>query len=193
MSVATAPPISPVQQNMDLTSINTHPHLVHGRRAGPQIRDIREHLWPWRRWLTTLWQEFFFFFASIRRIPYGQNRDPLRGCRSVTRPCCSIPLLSLDRSGERSAKTTKRSAKYRCRSMQSRRFRQLDSRCPGHPEYRWDIGRGNHHGAARPRRRHQRRHGHRPGVAGLPATTRLSPALRICLTSMSTRFVEMDA
>jgi transketolase len=46
-------------------------------------------------------------------------------------------------------------------------FRQLDSRCPGHPEY----------GAARPRGRHQRRHGHRPGVAGRTLQQR-SPGFR---------------
>ena len=31
-------------------------------------------------------------------------------------------------------------------------FRQLDSRCPGHPEYRWTSRRRDHHRAARPGR-----------------------------------------
>ena len=47
-----------------------------------------------------------------------------------------------------------------------KRFRQLDSRCPGHPEYRWTSGRRDHHRAAGPGRGHQRRHGHRLEVAG---------------------------
>ena len=47
-----------------------------------------------------------------------------------------------------------------------KRFRQLDSKCPGHPEYRWTAGRGVHHRPAGHRHRHQRRHGHRRAVAG---------------------------
>ena len=45
-------------------------------------------------------------------------------------------------------------------------FRQLDSKCPGHPEYRWTSGVETHHRPARPGDRDQRRHGGRLGVAG---------------------------
>jgi len=47
-----------------------------------------------------------------------------------------------------------------------RRFRQLDSRCPGHPEYPPDVRRGNHHRAARAGGRDERRHGARGTLAG---------------------------
>ena len=42
-----------------------------------------------------------------------------------------------------------------------KRFRQLDSKCPGHPEYRWTSRRRDDHRPARPGRGQQRRHGHR--------------------------------
>jgi transketolase len=54
-----------------------------------------------------------------------------------------------------------------------RKFRQLDSKCPGHPEYRWTagvecttgpLGTGHRH-------RHQRRHGHRRPLARPPLST----------------------
>ena len=47
-----------------------------------------------------------------------------------------------------------------------KKFRQIDSKTPGHPEYRIDQWRGNHHRPAGTRRGHQRRHGHGPLVAG---------------------------
>ena len=48
-----------------------------------------------------------------------------------------------------------------------RRFRQLDSKAPGHP---MPLGfrRRDHDRSARPRRRHQCRHGHRPEMARQP-------------------------
>ena len=47
-----------------------------------------------------------------------------------------------------------------------KKFRQIDSKTPGHPEYRSDERRGNHHGPARAGRGHQRGHGHGAMVAG---------------------------
>ena len=47
-------------------------------------------------------------------------------------------------------------------------FRQLDSRCPGHPEYRWTSRRRDDDRAARPGRGQQRRHGASP-AAGMAA------------------------
>ena len=45
-------------------------------------------------------------------------------------------------------------------------FRQLDSKCPGHPEYRWTSGVETTTGPARTGDRDQRRHGGRLGLAG---------------------------
>ena len=47
-----------------------------------------------------------------------------------------------------------------------RRFRQLDSKCPGSPRVPLDLWCGVHHRPAGHRDRHQRRHGHRRVVAG---------------------------
>jgi transketolase len=47
-----------------------------------------------------------------------------------------------------------------------KRFRQLDSKCPGRPENRWTSGMECHHRPARHRHHHQRRHGDRRVVTG---------------------------
>ena len=70
------------------------------------------------------------------------------------------------------------------------RFRQLDSRCPGHPEYRWTSGVETTTGPARPGRRQQRGDGHRLEVDGGPLQ---SPRLRDVLPSTSTRWRAMAA
>ena len=54
--------------------------------------------------------------------------------RCCSTRCCTWP------ASRRSTRTTRRSASLRCRSTRSRRFRQLDSPCAGHPEYRWTTG-----------------------------------------------------
>jgi transketolase len=46
-----------------------------------------------------------------------------------------------------------------------KRFRQLDSKAPGHPEYHWVSGVRDHHGSARPRHSHERGHGDRGEVS----------------------------
>lgn len=65
-------------------------------------------------------------------------------------------------------------------------FRQLDSRCPGHPEYRWTSGVETSSAKAL-----LRASGWRSRGSGLPRDT-TAPTSN-CLTSMSTRFAEMDA
>jgi transketolase len=47
-----------------------------------------------------------------------------------------------------------------------KRFRQLDSKCPGHPEYRWTSGCRDHHRATGAGCRDERRYGDRPALAG---------------------------
>ena len=64
-----------------------------------------------------------------------------------------------------------------------KRFRQLDSKCPGHPEYRWTSRRRDDHRAAGPGRGHERRHGHRRALAGRATST--APASS-CSTTTST-------
>ena len=66
-----------------------------------------------------------------------------------------------------------------------KKFRQLDSKCPGHPEYRWTSGVETHDRSARAGRRDQRRHGDR-GNAGWRATYN-RPGFPICSTTTSTR------
>ena len=66
-----------------------------------------------------------------------------------------------------------------------KRFRQLDSRCPGHPEYRWTSGVETTTGPAGPGRGHERRHGHRRR-SGWPRTS-TGPASR-CSASTSRRW-----
>ena len=49
-----------------------------------------------------------------------------------------------------------------------RRFRQLDSKAPGHPEYPLGFRSGDHHRPTRPGRRHRGRDGHCPEMARQP-------------------------
>ena len=65
-----------------------------------------------------------------------------------------------------------------------KRFRQLDSSCPGHPGVPLDVGRRDHDRPARPGRGDQRRHGDRRR-AGWPRTS-TGPASS-CSTTTSTR------
>lgn len=99
-------------------------------------------------------------------------------------------LLHLPKS-EPSTKTTKLSAKYPCHSTPSKLFGQLDSRCPGHPGYRWTSGGETTTGLL--------------GQGGAPTSVGMATpsngwqrdttvqASKICSTSTSTRFAEMDA
>ena len=57
-----------------------------------------------------------------------------------------------------------------------KRFRQLDSRCPGHPGVPLDQRRRDHHRPARAGAGQQRRHGHRRPLAWPPTST--GPASR---------------
>jgi hypothetical protein len=88
MSVAIATPISPVQQDMDLTSINTIRTLA---MDGVQAANSGHPGTPMAMAPVAycLWQQFLRF----RRTPSGQTA--IASCyRSGTRPCCFIPCFT---------------------------------------------------------------------------------------------------
>src|ERR1700751_998640 len=134
MSAAITSPISPVIESMDLTSINTIRTLsmdaVQAANSGHPGTPMA--LAPVAY---CLWQQFLRFDPAD---PVWPNRDRfvlsighasmllysllhLTGVRAVSKDyeILGEPSVPLD-------------------SIKS--FRQLDSRCPGHPEYRWTSG-----------------------------------------------------
>ena len=96
---------------------------------------IPEHRWPWRRWLIAFGSSSF---ASIPHDPVWPNRD--RFVLSIGH--ASMLLYALLHLTEVRAV----SKDYESLGEPSvpldalKAFRQLDSRCPGHPEYRWTSG-----------------------------------------------------
>jgi transketolase len=65
-----------------------------------------------------LWQEFLRFDPDD---PVWPNRDRFTGVRAVSKDYETLGELSVPLDATKA-------------------FRQLDSRCPGHPEYRWTSG-----------------------------------------------------
>ena len=117
--------------------------------------------WPWRRWPTRSGS------SSCATIPPTRSgRTATASCSPAATPrCCSTRCCTWPAS-RRWTRTTSRSDEPSVPLDEIKRFRQLDSRCPGHPEYRWTTRRRNHHRPAGPGRRQQRRHGDRRQLAG---------------------------
>src|SRR5246127_3360886 len=134
MSVAIATPISPVQQDMDLTSINTIRTLA---MDGVQAANSGHPGTPMAMAPVAycLWQQFLRFDPQD---PVWPNRD--RFVLSIGH--ASMLLYALLHLTEVRAV----SKDYETLGEPSvpldalKAFRQLDSRCPGHPEYRWTSG-----------------------------------------------------
>jgi len=125
----------------------------------------------------TVWQRFLRFDPDD---PIWPNRD--RSCCPTGMPrCCSMRLLHL--TGVKAV-----DAKYETLGELSvklddiKKFRQLGSKCPGHPEYHLTSGVETTTGPAGAGLRQQRRHGARRPLAR-PAfqSARLPPVRLRCL------------
>ena len=134
MSVAVASPIAPVHQDIDLISINTIRTLsmdgVQAANSGHPGTPMA--LAPV---VYCLWQQFLRFDPQD---PVWPNRD--RFVLSIGH--ASMLLYSLLHLTEVRAVSkdyeTLGEASVPLDAIKA--FRQLDSRCPGHPEYRWTSG-----------------------------------------------------
>src|SRR4029077_7478755 len=134
MSVATLPPISPVRQNMDLTCVNTIRTLA---MDGVQAANSGHPGTPMAMAPVaySLWQQFLRFDPQD---PIWPNRDRF----ILSNGHASMLLYSLlHLTGVKAV-----SKDYEMLGAPSvpleaiKHFRQLGSRCPGHPEYRWTSG-----------------------------------------------------
>ena len=99
------------------------------------IPAIRGRRWPWRRSSITLWQSFLRFDPED---PIWPNRD--RFVLSIGH--ASMLLYSmLHLTGVKAVNAQyERLGEPAVTLDDIKRFRQLDSKCPGHPEYRLTTG-----------------------------------------------------
>jgi transketolase len=184
MSVATTLTSSQLLQEMDLTSINTIRTLS---MDGVQAANSGHPGTPMAMAPVAycLWQKFLRFDPQD---PVWPNRD--RFVLSIGH--ASMLLYSLLHLTEVRAvsKDYETLGDVSVPLYAIKAFRQFDSRCPGHPEYRWTSGVETTTGPLG------------QGVAtsvGMAiawqwlAARTTDRASRICSTSTSTRFVEMDA
>ena len=134
MSVATAPSASLLQQNIELTSINTIRTLS---MDGVQAANSGHPGTPMAMAPVAycLWQNFLRFDPQD---PVWPNRD--RFVLSIGH--ASMLLYSLLHLTEVRAvsKDYETLGEVSVPLDAIKTFRQLDSRCPGHPEYRWTSG-----------------------------------------------------
>jgi len=134
MSVATLPTTTPTLLGMDLTSINTIRTLA---MDGVQAADSGHPGTPMAMAPVayTLWQQFLRFDPQD---PVWPNRD--RFVLSIGH--ASMLLYSLLHLTEVRAvsKDYETLGEVSVPLDALKRFRQVDSRCPGHPEYRWTSG-----------------------------------------------------
>jgi transketolase len=134
MSVATLPTTTPTLLGMDLTSINTIRTLA---MDGVQAADSGHPGTPMAMAPVAycLWQQFLRFDPQD---PVWPNRD--RFVLSIGH--ASMLLYSLLHLTEVRAvsKDYETLGEVSVPMDALKRFRQIDSRCPGHPEYRWTSG-----------------------------------------------------
>ncbi|HWY56223.1 MAG TPA: transketolase [Terriglobales bacterium] len=134
MSVATLPTTTPTLLGMDLTSINTIRTLA---MDGVQAADSGHPGTPMAMAPVayTLWQQFLRFDPQD---PVWPNRD--RFVLSIGH--ASMLLYSLLHLTEVRAvsKDYETLGEVSVPLDALKTFRQVDSRCPGHPEYRWTSG-----------------------------------------------------
>src|SRR6202008_4195157 len=134
MSAAITSPISPVIESMDLTTINTIRPLsmdaVQAANSGHPGTPMGMAPVAY-----TLWQQFLRFDPQD---PVWPNRDRF----VLSAGHASMLLYSLLHLTEVRAvsKDYETLGEVSVPLEALKNFRQLDSRCPGHPEYRWTSG-----------------------------------------------------
>src|SRR5438128_1611322 len=134
MSVAIATPISRVQQDMDLTSINTIRTLA---MDGVQAANSGHPGTPMAMAPVAycLWQQFLRFDPQD---PVWPNRDRfVLSIGHASMLLYSLLHLTQVRAVSKDYETL---GEVSVPMDAIKAFRQVDSRCPGHPEYRWTSG-----------------------------------------------------
>ena len=140
-----------------------HPHAVDGCRAGGQERPSghADGSGPGGLYVVAR-----MCCGSIPTLRIGRGAID-SCCRAVMLRCCFIRVLHLA-GVKQLGPDGKPTGELACPIDQIKQFRQLHSRCPGHPGSARHDGRRNDDRPARPRLRQQRRHGDRPALAGRP-------------------------
>src|SRR5947208_8882889 len=134
MSVAIATPISRAQQDMDLTSINTIRTLA---MDGVQAANSGHPGTPMAMAPVAycLWQQFLRFDPQD---PVWPNRDRfVLSIGHASMLLYSLLHLTQVRAVSKDYETL---GEVSVPMDAIKAFRQVDSRCPGHPEYRWTSG-----------------------------------------------------
>ena len=134
MSVAIATPISRAQQDMDLTSINTIRTLA---MDGVQAANSGHPGTPMAMAPVAycLWQQFLRFDPQD---PVWPNRDRfVLSIGHASMLLYSLLHLTQVRAVSKDYETL---GEVSVPMEAIKAFRQVDSRCPGHPEYRWTSG-----------------------------------------------------
>ena len=139
------------------------PDPLDGRGAGRRVGASGDAGRPWRRWRTRSGRSSS---ASTPADPIWPNRGPIR---ALGRSCVDAALFAAasDRRpfGQSEVRDPRRGRG--AVGVDHQKFRQLDSKCPGHPEYRWTSGGRDDHRPPGPGGGHQRRHGDRRQLAGV--------------------------
>ena len=127
--------VQPQTGDIDQLCINTIRTLVDGRSPESEFRAIPAPRWPWRPSSTTCGRSIC---GSIPSDPIWPNRD--RFVLSVGH--ASMLLYStLHLAGVKAVNPQyEQLGEVSVTLDDIRNFRQLDSKCPGHPEYRWTSG-----------------------------------------------------